>query len=262
LLGLITHAIDRSEVSVTVQDSKGRQSEHLLDLGKLGPEFNEEQTLQAIGLEPWRLQVPPIAGEVTHDSPARRAGMHSGDRIISVGGEKVESWSWIGYLVQTHGHENQPLAVTIERNGEILELEILPRKENRMMLDENHTDRFGIPQMKFDVVFRENELNMLADATDQAVRMLKAAGCTDIEARSTPYPPGTGIHEMGGARMGDDPRESVLNRWNQLHDAPNLFVTDGAAMTSASCVNPSITYMALTARAADRAVEMLKANQL
>jgi choline dehydrogenase-like flavoprotein len=140
--------------------------------------------------------------------------------------------------------------------------EILPRKENRMMLDENHTDRFGIPQMKFDVVFRENELNMLADATDQAVKMLQAAGCTDIEPRATPYPPGSGIHEMGGARMGDDPRESVLNRWNQLHDAPNLFVTDGAAMTSASCVNPSITYMALTARAADRAVEMLKANQL
>jgi regulator of sigma E protease len=129
LLGLITHAIDRSEVSVTVQDSKGRQSEHLLDLGKLAPDFNEEQTLEAIGLEPWRLQVPPIAGEVTHDSPARRAGMHSGDRIISVGGEKVESWSWIGYLVQTHGQENQPLAVTIERNGELLELEILPRKE-------------------------------------------------------------------------------------------------------------------------------------
>jgi choline dehydrogenase-like flavoprotein len=140
--------------------------------------------------------------------------------------------------------------------------EILPRKENRMMLDENRTDRFGIPQMKFDVVFRENELNMLADATDQAVKMLQAAGCIDIEPRATPYPPGTGIHEMGGARMGDDPRESVLNRWNQLHDAPNLFVTDGAAMTSASCVNPSITYMALTARAADHAVEMLKANQL
>lgn len=140
--------------------------------------------------------------------------------------------------------------------------EILPRKENRMMLDERQTDRFGIPQMKFDVVFRDNELNMLADATDQAVKMLEAAGCTQIEKRATPYPPGSGIHEMGGARMGDDPRESVLNSWNQLHDAPNLFVTDGAAMTSASCVNPSITYMALTARAADHAVELLKENQL
>lgn len=140
--------------------------------------------------------------------------------------------------------------------------EILPHKENRMLLDEKRPDRFGIPQVKFECIFRENELNMLADATDQAVKMLEATGCTDIEPRPTPYPPGTGIHEMGGARMGDDPRESVVNRWNQLHDAPNLFLTDGAAMTSASCVNPSITYMALTARAADHAVELLKANQV
>ncbi len=129
LLGLITHAIDRKKVTVTVQDAKGRRSDHVLDLGKLDSDFNQERTLEAIGLEPWRLRVPPIAGEVTLDSPARRAGMHSGDRIISVGGEKVESWSWIGQLVQTHGRENQPLAVTVERNGELLELEILPRKE-------------------------------------------------------------------------------------------------------------------------------------
>jgi len=117
LLGLITHAIDRGEVSVTVQDAKGRQSEHLLNFKNLGPDFNEEQ----------------VAGEVTHDSPARRAGMHSGDRIVSIAGEKVESWSWIGHLVQTHGQENQPLAVTIERNGELLKLEILPRKEKTGM---------------------------------------------------------------------------------------------------------------------------------
>jgi len=135
--------------------------------------------------------------------------------------------------------------------------EILPHRDNRMLLDERRIDRFGIPQVRFDVVFRENELNMLADATDQAVTMLEAAGCVDIETRPTPFPPGTGIHEMGGARMGDDPGESVVNRWNQLHDAPNLFLTDGAVMTSASCVNPSVTYMALTARAAHHAVELL-----
>lgn len=140
--------------------------------------------------------------------------------------------------------------------------EILPHRENRMLLDERKVDRFGIPQVRFDVVFRDNELNMVADATDQAVAMLRAAGCIDIEERGTPYPPGTGIHEMGGARMGNDPRDSVLNRWNQLHDAPNLFLTDGAAMTSASCVNPSVTYMALTARAASHAVELLQDGQI
>ncbi len=132
-LGLVTHAIDRTEVSVTVQDSKGRQSEHLLKLKNLGPDFNEEHTLEAIGLEPWRLDIPPIAGEVIYDNPARRAGMRSGDRIISIAGEPVESWNRIGYLVQTHGQENQPLAVTIERNGELLQLEILPRKEKTGM---------------------------------------------------------------------------------------------------------------------------------
>lgn len=133
LLGLITHAIDRGAVSVTVQDANGRQSEHLLDFKNLGPDFNEEHTLEAIGLKPWRLEIPPIAGEVTHDSPARRAGMRSGDRIVNIGGEKVENWSWIGHLVQTHGQENRPLAVTIERNGELLQLEIHPRKEKTGM---------------------------------------------------------------------------------------------------------------------------------
>ncbi len=133
LLGLITHAIDRGEVSVTVQDAQGRQSEHLLDLTNLGPDFNEEHTLEAIGLEPWRLDIPPIAGEVTYDSPARRAGMRSGDRIISIAGEKVASWYSIGRLIQTHGQADQPLAITVERNGELLELEVLPRKENTGM---------------------------------------------------------------------------------------------------------------------------------
>ena len=133
LLGLVTHAIDRGQVNVMVQDAQGRQSEHLLDLSRLGPDFNEEQTLEAIGLKPWRLDIPPIAGEVTHDSPARRAGMRSGDRIVSIAGEKVESWNWIGHLVQTHGQENQPLAVTIERNGELLDLSVLPRKDKTGM---------------------------------------------------------------------------------------------------------------------------------
>jgi len=140
--------------------------------------------------------------------------------------------------------------------------EALPYRDNRMTLDEKHPDRFGIPQVRFDVTWRDNEAKMVADAVDQAVKMLEAAGCVDIETRTEPRAPGTGIHEMGTARMGDDPRESVLNRWNQLHQAPNLFVTDGAAMTSASCVNPSLTYMAITARAANHAAELIRANQL
>lgn len=140
--------------------------------------------------------------------------------------------------------------------------EVLPHRENRMVLDESKRDRFGIPQIRFDVVWRENEQRILADSVKQAVAMLEAAGCEDVEPLDEPAPPGRCIHEMGTARMGDDPRESVVNRWNQLHDAANLFVTDGAVMTSASCVNPSLTYMAFSARAANRAAELVQSNVL
>ncbi len=140
--------------------------------------------------------------------------------------------------------------------------EVLPRYENRMMLDDSKPDRFGIPQVRFDIEWRENEEKMLADSVTQAVAMLEAAGCTNIEQRTEAGAPGRCIHEMGTARMGADPRESVVNRWNQIHDAKNVFVTDGAAMSSTSCVNPSITYMAFTARAANHAVELMQADQI
>ena len=130
MLGLVTHALDRDKVNVTVQDAQGRQSEHLLDLAKLSPDFSEENTIEAIGLEPWRLEIPALVGEVSPGSPASEAGIYSKDRIVRIGGEEVESWSWIGHLVQTHGVENQALAVTIERDGELLDLEVFPRKES------------------------------------------------------------------------------------------------------------------------------------
>jgi regulator of sigma E protease len=129
ILGLVTRALDRDKVNVTVQDAEGRQSHHLLDLSRLEPDFREENTLEAIGIEPWRLEIPPVIGEVTAESPAFAAGMHSGDRIVSIAGEEVSSWSWIGNLVQKHGQENQPLAVMVERNGALFELEVLPRRE-------------------------------------------------------------------------------------------------------------------------------------
>ena len=133
ILGLVTHALDRDNVNITVQDADGRQSQHLLDLSLLAPDFSEENTLEAIGLGPWRLEIPPIIGEVTAESPAFSAGMHSGDRIVRIAGQEVSSWSWIGHLVQEHGRENQPLAVTVERNGALFELEVIPRKEKTGM---------------------------------------------------------------------------------------------------------------------------------
>jgi choline dehydrogenase-like flavoprotein len=103
---------------------------------------------------------------------------------------------------------------------------------------------------------------MRPDMMDDAAEMLEASGFKNVTTYDSKSWPGLGIHEMGTARMGKDPRTSVLNKWNQVWDAPNVFVTDGACMTSASCVNPSLTYMALTARAADYAVSELKKMNL
>lgn len=140
--------------------------------------------------------------------------------------------------------------------------EHLPEKSNRMSLNFQRPDRFGIPQVQFDCRYGDNEARMREDIVDQAKAMLRSVGARGISGFDTQSPPGGAIHEMGTARMGDDPTQSVLNRWNQAHDVDNLFVTDGACMTSASCVNPSLTYMALTARAADYAVSQIKTGKL
>ena len=140
--------------------------------------------------------------------------------------------------------------------------ECLPYEDNRVSLHPTKVDRFGIPQMLFNVTFRDNELKMMADARTQGEEMLRKAGLLNVKSNAGAHVPGDAIHEMGGARMGADPRASVLNKWSQAHDAPNLFVTDGAQMASVSCVNPSLTFMALTARAADRAVKEMKAGRI
>jgi regulator of sigma E protease len=129
ILALVTHALDRDKVTVKVEDSNGLSSEHMLDLGKLGADFSEEKTLEAIGIEPWRLEVPAVIGTVSEDSPAEAAGLYSGDRIVTIAGEEVASWSWIGHLVQTHGTEGEPLALTVDRDGVMVDLEVRPRKQ-------------------------------------------------------------------------------------------------------------------------------------
>lgn len=136
--------------------------------------------------------------------------------------------------------------------------ECLPRKSNRLYLSKNKVDRFGVPQVVFDMEWSDNEKALWRDAIGQAPRVMKAAGAVYIIPGTQEMSvPGRGIHEMGTARMGHDPGESVLNGYNQAHDVPNLFVTDGSFMTSASCVNPSLTYMAFTSRACDYATRRL-----
>lgn len=140
--------------------------------------------------------------------------------------------------------------------------EMLPYHENKISLDKTVKDKWGLPVLKMDVEIKENEKKMRMDMMNDAKEMLEAAGVKDVKTYDAGYAPGMGIHEMGTARMGRDPKSSVLNGNNQVWDAPNVFVTDGACMTSASCVNPSLTYMALTARAADFAVKELKKGNL
>ena len=140
--------------------------------------------------------------------------------------------------------------------------EMLPDHSNRIYLNKEVKDKWGLPVLAMDVEIKENELKMRRDMQQDAIDMFEAAGLKNVRGWDGDYAPGMGIHEMGTARMGRDPRTSVLNAYNQVWDAPNVFVTDGACMTSASCVNPSLTYMALTARAANYAVEELKRRNL
>lgn len=140
--------------------------------------------------------------------------------------------------------------------------EILPYHENKVTLDKTKTDKWGLNVLAIDCELKENELNMRKDMLNDAIEMLEAAGVKDVGGNDGDGTPGRGIHEMGTARMGKDAKTSVLNKWNQVWDAPNVFVTDGSFMTSAACQNPSLTYMAFTARAADYAVQELKKRNL
>jgi choline dehydrogenase-like flavoprotein len=140
--------------------------------------------------------------------------------------------------------------------------EILPDHENRIYLDKNRKDKWGLPVLAMDAVLRQNELEMRKDMVSEAKAMLEAAGVKEVNTWDSGHAIGHGIHEMGTARMGRDAKTSVLNEWNQVWDCKNLYVTDGACMTSSACQNPSLTYMALTARAADHAVSELKKQNI
>ncbi|MEJ7587577.1 MAG: GMC family oxidoreductase [Ferruginibacter sp.] len=140
--------------------------------------------------------------------------------------------------------------------------ETIPKETNYVALDKDQKDEWGIPLLKINIGYDDNDEKMIHDFFEQYTEMYTKAGFTDIETSDSKQAPGLDIHEMGGVRMGKDPKTSLLNAWNQLHLCKNVFVSDGSCMTSTSTQNPSLTYMALTARAANHAVEMLKKMQL
>ncbi|MDX2189765.1 MAG: GMC family oxidoreductase [Bacteroidota bacterium] len=178
------------------------------------------------------------------------------------GGASRESW-WRGIAEYGIGADfkdkiSQPGKWTMGLGGFG---ETLPYYENQVTLNKNIKDKWGLPTLNIDCEFKENEKRMRKDILIEAAQMLEAGGAKNIETYDKTFAPGSAIHEMGTARMGRDPKTSVLNAHNQMHDVKNVFITDGACMTSAACQNPSLTYMALTARACDYAVkEMNKLN--
>ena len=139
--------------------------------------------------------------------------------------------------------------------------ECLPYTDNRITLNRNKKDHWGRPLIAVDCEFKENEKAMHADIAVAGKEILESAGFSHVKVMGSISFPGNANHEMGIARMGHDPKTSVLNKFNQMHEVPNVFIADGSCMASGSCVNPSLTYMALTARACDYAVkEMKKSN--
>lgn len=179
------------------------------------------------------------------------------------GGASRSNWSryvkelTVGKPIKELAQEPGPWSMGMTAFGECL-----PYHENKMTLNRELTDMYGQPTITFDAEWKENEWKMREDMRVQAASILEEAGFKNVETYDSKSFPGTGIHEMGTARMGRDPKTSVLNKWNQVWDAQNVFVTDGACMTSSACQNPSLTYMALTARAADHAVSELKKGNL
>jgi choline dehydrogenase-like flavoprotein len=140
--------------------------------------------------------------------------------------------------------------------------ETIPKAENHVRLSDTAVDDYGIPQLITAVGYQENDHRSLEDFLEQGAIMLERAGVKNIRQNRSMQNPGLDIHEMGGARMGHDPATSILNKWNQIHTCPNVFVTDGACMTSTGTQNPSLTFMALTARAVSFAVSELKKGNL
>lgn len=163
----------------------------------------------------------------------------------------------IGARLKERTHKLGPWMVVISGFGEML-----PNPENRVTLNANQVDQWGIPTVHIDCALGDNEHKMAQQIIEDGKAMVTAAGGMIMSVATEPGVPGLGIHEMGTACMGKDPAKSVLNKYNQAHDVPNLFITDGSAMASSGCQNPSLTYMALSARAAHHATEFLKAGKI
>ena len=251
LLNSVSEAFPRGLANSS--DQVGRNiMDHLFALGTFGTLPNAPDTYY-FGRRPGGIYIPRfrnLPGRQDDVSFVRGYGYQGGAQ--RGGGISAASGAGIGKEFKERPRELGPWQMTLYGFGEVL-----PQESNRVTLSATETDQWGIPVPHIDCAFGPNEYAMAEQIQADARTMIEAAGGTVLGQSTQPGKFGLGIHEMGTARMGRDPKTSVLNKWNQAHDVPNLFVTDGAAMASSACQNPSLTYMALSARAADAAASML-----
>ena len=205
-----------------------------------------------VGNRPNGIYIPRFAN-VGKDKRAYLRGFAYQGAASRLGWTRLLTDSTLGADLKQQAATPGPWVVRLTGFGETL-----PYHDNRVTLDRSRKDKHGLPVLAFDADIRENERMMRPDMANEAATMLEAAGYKNVTPKDYGYTIGLGIHEMGTARMGRDPKTSVLNEWNQVHACKNVYVTDGSCMVSAACQNPSLTYMALTARAANHAVEELK----
>lgn len=204
------------------------------------------------GRRPTNIYIPRFRN-VAEQHPGFLRGYHFGGNAYR---SRQQSDIPVGAALKEALSELGPWQMSLYAFGECL-----PYQENRITLSKDKKDQWDRPLIAVDCAFRENEMGMHADVVETGKEILEAAGFKNVSVSGSISFPGNANHEMGIARMGNDPRTSVLNKFNQMHEVSNVFITDGSCMTSGSCVNPSLTYMALTARACDHAVrEMKKMN--
>lgn len=207
------------------------------------------------GRRPTGIYIPRYRN-VSEDGPGFVRGYGYQGAVVRMAGQ-LTGGAGIGQTIKDRARQFGPWVAYVAGFGEML-----PHPENRMTLHETRKDKWGIPLLHIDVQLRTNELNMIKQINADAREMIQKAGGAIAYQTTEPGSPGRGIHEMGTARMGRDPATSVFNGLNQAHEAANLFCTDGAVMGSSGCQNPSLTYMAMSARAAHNAAEMLKEGRL
>jgi choline dehydrogenase-like flavoprotein len=237
-------------------DQVGRNlMDHLYSLSTIGMMPNYPKDSYYRGRRPTGIYIPRFRG-VTEEADGYVRGYGYQGIAMRVGGKPNGAEVGIGQVLKAKGRAFGPWLTFIGGLGEML-----PNPDNRVTLGKGR-DKWGMPIVHIDCALGPNEEKMAKQILVDGKAMIEAAGGVVINQASEAGTPGLGIHEMGTARMGSDPATSVFNKWSQAHEAANLFCTDGAAMSSSSCVNPSLTYMALSARAADAAATMLKEGKL